>query len=218
MIGPKGLERVVKSLLCIAPDLPFKINFIELNEDLEDLEVGPFVIRAFKVLHRITCYGYTVELRRKGKFQLDKAQALGLPVQYWNPLQKGNIIEYEGKTYTPDMVMGPERKGLKVTYCTDTRPVPVIAKEAAGADLFICEGMYGEREKIDKAKEKRHMTFYEAAKLAKEADPAHMWLTHYSPSLLYPENYMSGVKKIFPRAWAARDGESLELRFEDEEA
>ncbi|MGX8715023.1 MAG: ribonuclease Z [Lachnospiraceae bacterium] len=218
MIGPKGLERVVKSLLCIAPDLPFKINFIELNEDLEDLEVGPFVIRAFKVLHRITCYGYTVELRRKGKFQLDKAQALGLPVQYWNPLQKGNIVEYEGKTYTPDMVMGPERKGLKVTYCTDTRPVPVIAEEAAGADLFICEGMYGEREKIDKAKEKRHMTFYEAAKLAKEADPAHMWLTHYSPSLLYPENYMSGVKKIFPRAWAARDGESLELRFEDEEA
>lgn len=218
MIGPKGLERVVKSLLCIAPDLPFKINFIELNEDVEEMEVGPFVIRAFKVLHRITCYGYTVELRRKGKFQLDKAQALGLPVQYWNPLQKGNIVEYEGKTYTPDMVMGPERKGLKVTYCTDTRPVPVIAREAAGADLFICEGMYGEREKIDKAKEKRHMTFYEAAKLAKEADPAHMWLTHYSPSLLYPENYMSGVKKIFPRAWAARDGESLELRFEDEEA
>ncbi|MBQ4046030.1 MAG: ribonuclease Z [Lachnospiraceae bacterium] len=218
MIGPKGLERVVKSLLCIAPDLPFKINFIELNEDVEELEVGPYVIRAFKVLHRITCYGYTVELRRKGKFQLDKARALGLPVQYWNPLQKGNIVEYEGKTYAPDMVMGPERKGLKVTYCTDTRPVPVIAEEAAGADLFICEGMYGEREKIDKAKEKRHMTFYEAAKLAKEADPAHMWLTHYSPSLLYPENYMSGVKKIFPRAWAARDGESLELRFEDEEA
>jgi len=218
MIGPRGLERVVRSLLCIAPDLPFKINFIELNEDVEELEVGPYVLRAFKVLHRITCYGYTVELRRKGKFQLDKARALGLPVQYWNPLQKGNIIEYEGKTYTPDMVMGPERKGLKVTYCTDTRPVPVIAKEAAGADLFICEGMYGEREKIDKAKEKRHMTFYEAAKLAKEADPAHMWLTHYSPSLLYPENYMSGVKKIFPRAWAARDGESLELRFEDEEA
>ena len=218
MIGPRGLERVVRSLLCIAPDLPFKINFIELNEDVEELEVGPFVIRAFKVLHRITCYGYTVELRRKGKFQLDKARALGLPVQYWNPLQKGNIVEYEGKTYTPDMVMGPERKGLKVTYCTDTRPVPVIAEEAAGADLFICEGMYGEREKIDKAKEKRHMTFYEAAKLAKEADPAHMWLTHYSPSLLYPENYMSGVKKIFPRAWAARDGESLELRFEDEEA
>ena len=218
MIGPRGLERVVRSLLCIAPDLPFKINFIELNEDVEELEVGPYILRAFKVLHRITCYGYTVELRRKGKFQLDKARALGLPVQYWNPLQKGNIIEYEGKTYTPDMVMGPERKGLKVTYCTDTRPVPVIAKEAAGADLFICEGMYGEREKIDKAKEKRHMTFYEAAKLAKEADPAHMWLTHYSPSLLYPENYMSGVKKIFPRAWAARDGESLELRFEDEEA
>jgi ribonuclease Z len=120
-------------------------------------------------------------------------------------------------TYTPDMVMGPARKGLKVTYSTDTRPVPVIAEMAAGADLFICEGMYGEPDKLDKAKEHKHMTFYEAAELARQADCKEMWLTHYSPSLQRPEQYIDAVRQIFPRSYTAKDGRSVELHFEEEQ-
>lgn len=218
MIGPKGLERVVNALRTIAPELPFPILFHELSEKTEDIQAGPYEIRAFRVNHNVVCYGYSIKLSRAGRFQVEKAKELGLPVQYWNPLQKGMTVEYEGRTYTPDQVLGAPRKGLKVTYCTDTRPVSIIAQEAQEADLFICEGMYGEREKLEKAREHKHMTFYEAANLAREANPARMWLTHYSPSLIYPENYMPAVRKIFPGAWAARDGESLELRFEEEEA
>ena len=114
------------------------------------------------------------------------------------------------------MVLGADRRGLKVTYCTDTRPVPAIAQHAKDADLFICEGMYGEKEKAAKAREYKHMTFYEAANLAKEAQPSQMWLTHYSPSLTRPEEYMEEVKQIFPRAKAARDGWTVELEFDEE--
>ena len=71
--------------------------------------------------------------------------------------------------YTPEMVLGPARRGLKVTYCTDTRPVPVIAEYAADSDLFICEGMYGEDGK--KPRQEKHMTFYGAAKLARGSQP-----------------------------------------------
>ena len=35
--------------------------------------------------------------------------------------------------------------------------------------MFICEGMYGEQDKEQKAKAYKHMTFQEAATLAKEA-------------------------------------------------
>ena len=112
--------------------------------------------------------------------------------------------------------MGAERKGLKVTYCTDTRPVPAIAEAARGADLFICEGMYGEKEKESKAREYKHMTFYEAARLAREAEVGELWLTHYSPSLSWPEEYMDAVREIFPNACAAKDGKMAELKFEGE--
>ena len=113
------------------------------------------------------------------------------------------------------MVLGEPRKGIKVTYCTDTRPTESIVKGAAGADLFICEGMYGEPEKLQKAKEYKHMTFYEAAELAKRAAVKEMWLTHYSPSLIHPEEYMREVRKIFPNAVAAKDGRSVDLMFEE---
>ncbi|MCI8674936.1 MAG: ribonuclease Z [Lachnospiraceae bacterium] len=215
MVGPKGLERVVTALRTIAPELPFPIVFRELAEKQEEIGCGPFRLRAFRVNHNIPCYGYSLSIDRAGKFNLEKAEALGLPRQLWNPLQKGSDVEYEGKVYTPDMVMGEPRKGLKVTYCTDTRPMPVIAQEAQESDLFICEGMYGEKEKEAKAREYKHMTMYEAANLAREARVKELWLTHYSPSLAYPENYMGGVRKIFPDAVAAKDGQMKELKFED---
>jgi hypothetical protein len=91
-----------------------------------------------------------------------------------------------------------------------------IVKHAAGSDLFICEGMYGEPEKKDKAKEHKHMTFLEAADMAKRAQVKKMWLTHYSPSLVHPEEFMGGVRKIFPDSFAAKDGWTQDLAFEEE--
>ena len=217
LVGPKGLERVVNALRVIAPELPFPIEFIELTKAEEKLEINCYHIKAFRVNHNVTCYGYSIEIKRAGKFNLEKAQSLNIPKNYWNRLQKGETITDGDTVYTPDMVMGAPRKGIKLVYCTDTRPTESIARNAKGADLFICEGMYGEKDKQVKAVTNKHMTFYEAARLAKEADVKEMWLTHYSPSLTRPEEYMDEVRKIFPRAVAGKDRKSVELDFEDEE-
>ena len=165
----------------------------------------------------MTCYGYAVTIPRTGRFDVERARAQEIPQKYWNRLQKGQTVEDEGRILTPDMVLGPRRRGIKVAYCTDTRPVPVIAEYAKDADLMICEGMYGEKDKAAKAREYKHMTFYEAARLAKEAGPREMWLTHYSPSLIRPDDFMEEVRAIFPAAKAARDGWSRELGFEEDE-
>lgn len=216
MIGPKGLERVVNSLRVIAPELPFPIVFKEITQDEERFQFEGFHIDAFKVFHNVICYGYRISVERNGKFQVDRAKEQNIPVACWNRLQHGESVEYEGSFYTPDMVMGENRRGISVTYCTDTRPTSLIEKYAADADLLILEGMYGEREKLAKAREHRHMMFEEAATIAAKADPRELWLTHYSPSLTRPEEYMRDVKKIFPRAHAARDGKTVELCFEEE--
>lgn len=216
MIGPKGLSRVVSSLRVIAPELPFEIRFKELTEAEESIQFDGFHIDAFRVNHNVVCYGYSLVIERKGRFMVEKAKELNIPVNCWNRLQHGETVETPEGTYTPDMVMGEERKGIKVTYCTDTRPTPAICGHSKGADLLILEGMYGEPEKKAKAREYKHMTFYEAARIAAEAEPKLMWLTHYSPSLTRPEEYMKEVKRIFPRAYAAKDGQTVELDFEEQ--
>lgn len=217
MIGPKGLERVVNALRVIAPELPFEINFIELSGLSEEIRINGYVIQAFKVNHNVTCYGYNVIIERGGRFYVEKASENQVPQMYWNRLQKGETIQAGEITYTPDMVLGPPRKGIKLTYCTDTRPVTAISEHAREADLFICEGMYGEKEKEDKAKDHKHMTFYEAASLAKTAQVKEMWLTHYSPSLVKPEEFMEATRAIFPNSKAGKDRKSITLEFNPDE-
>ena len=179
LIGPKGLERVVGALRTIAPELPFELRFVELTENRERMQMGPYVIDAYRVNHNVLCYGYSITIPRTGRFDVERARSEEIPQKFWSRLQKGEEIEHEGR-------------------------------------LLICEGMYGEKEKAAKAREYKHMTFYEAAALAKQANPKQMWLTHYSPSLTKPEEYMEEVRTIFPRAKAARDGWTAELEFDED--
>lgn len=216
IIGPKGVKRVCDCLRVIAPELPFDINYMEIEEDEQTFCFPGYRIEAFKLKHRVTCYGYSLVIDRAGKFDLERAKALPIPVQMWGKLQSGQTVEFEGNVYTPEMVMGADRKGLKVTYCTDTRPLPIIAEKASGADLFICEGMYGDKEKQQDAEQKRHMMFHEAAELGAIAQPERMWLTHYSPSLLRPWEYMDELHKIFDRVETGKDLKSITLKFEED--
>lgn len=215
LIGPKGLSRVVSSLRVIAPELPYELKCIEINNPQEHFSINGYEIDAFKVNHTVTCYGYSISIPRIGKFDAKKAMELGIPQQMWNKLQHGQSVTVGDKTFYSDMVMGEARKGLKVTYTTDSRPVDSIVNNAKGSDLFICEGMYGENDKECKAKENRHMTFEEAARMAKAAEVERMWLTHFSPSLVRPGDYIDRARRIFPAAELGSDGKSVDLMFRD---
>ena len=182
----------------------------------QTFELNGYRLKAFRVNHNVLCYGYNIVVERAGRFQLEMALEKGIPKMYWSKLQKGEIIETPEATYTPDMVLGPPRKGIKLTYCTDTRPTDGIVKNAAEADLFICEGMYGEPDKKEKAREHKHMTFLEAADMAKRANASQLWLTHFSPSLVRPDDFIDGVRKIFPNAQVGKDGKSVDLMFEED--
>ena len=216
LIGPKGLSRVVSAMRVIAPELPFEVICREITETEETFQFEGFHIDAFRVNHNVICYGYSVVVERIGKFNVEEAKRNQIPVKCWNRLQHGETVEEDGKTYTPQMVMGEARRGIKVTYSTDTRPTDSIVAHAEESDLLILEGMYGEPDKQAKAKEYKHMTFMEAAAIAAKVQPGEMWLTHYSPSLTRPEEYMRGVRNVFARAIAATDGQTIELDFEED--
>ena len=216
IVGPKGIERVVKALRIIAPELPFELKFVEIENTDEPLELFGYYLKPFKLNHGIECYGYSQIIKRAGRFMPEKAAENDVPMKAWSRLQKGMVVEEDGRVFTPDMILGPERKGIKLTYCTDTRPTKSIAENAAGSDLFICEGMYGEPGSEEKARAHRHMTYAEAATIAKNAGAREMWLTHFSPSLVRPKEYAQTAKSIFPNTVIPKDGFKKTLRFEED--
>ena len=87
MIGPKGLARVVNSLRVIAPELPFEIRYLEITEPEQEFLLNGYRLKAFRVNHRVTCYGYSVMLDRSGRFDAERAKAADIPLKFWNPLQ-----------------------------------------------------------------------------------------------------------------------------------
>ena len=206
IIGPVGLIHIVQCLCIIAPQLPFDIDFVELPADgLIETQIGEYYISALPVNHGCPCFAYTIAAKRAGKFDADAAAKLGLPVQMWSKLQKGMDVEFGDKIYTPDMVMGNERKGIKVAYCTDSRPTKQLPVFIRNADLFICEGLHGDPTWAQKVRKSKHMMYAEAAQLALDGNVKKMWLTHYSPSVINPKEHLKQARDIFPNTYAGYD-------------
>ena len=215
--GPKGLEELLDGVVKIAKYVPFQIMYKEYSNDIEDIDLGDMKIKAFKVQHSVPCYGYQVGIDRGRKFDPEKARSLNLPIKYWSLLQRGEEVEWEGNIYRPDQVLLEERKGIKFVYVTDTRPVDSILEMSKEADLLIAEGMYGDKEKEENAIKNKHMMMQEAASLAKEAMAKELWLTHYSPSVVNPNDYKEELREIFENIVISKDGQSKTINFIDKE-
>jgi len=214
LFGPRGLEDVVRGLTVIAPDLPFDLCMCELPESPGTQRIGDVIFQSMPAEHRMSCLAYSLVIERAGIFKAQTAQALGIPTAFWNRLQKGETVRYDGKCFEPGMVLGEPRRGIKVTYCTDTRPTSQLVQLSRESDLFVCEGIYGEDEKRAGAIEKKHMIFSEAAELARESRSRELWLTHYSPALKDPLDYIQTAKAIFPNAYTGFDGMTKSFHFD----
>lgn len=217
IIGPKGLGEVLKGVMMIARYVPFEIRYMEFEAKEEQFDIGQMHFTAFALKHSVTCYGFEVTVNRTRRFDPQKAQQNDIPKRLWGILQKGQTVEHEGRTLSPEMVLGDERKGLKLVYATDTRPCEAIREHAKDADLFIGEGMYGDEEGSEKARHNKHMTMQESAQIARDANVKEHWFTHYSPSVRDPFDYEEEIHAICANTVIAKDGQRADLAFEHEE-
>ena len=208
IIGPKGLQTVVSALMIIAPALPYQVKLIELNNGEEgDLEDDDIVIAYLPLEHAMPCFGYRVSLKRKPIFNPEKAEQLGIPRKLYKTLHTGQqVLLDDGRRIEPDMVLDGERTPISVCFITDTVPKDTMADFARGADLLICEGMYGDDTMHDKMEEKGHMVFSDSARVARQAGVKALWLTHFSPAMKDPETYIDNARTIYKNTTIGFDG------------
>lgn len=213
--GPTGVEHIVDSLRVIAPELPFDIAF----EPIDPASPHPFEAAGLRVLpfpldHAgMPCLGYRLTLPRPGRFLPERARENGVPLRVWNALQRQPEVTLDGATYTREMAMTPPRRGITVTYATDTRPTAALVEAARDCDLLICEAMFGTDEKLPRAQKSGHMLMSEAAAVAAQAGARRLWLTHYSPAMPDPSIGLDAARAIFPAAEPGFDGLCCDLPF-----
>jgi ribonuclease Z len=169
-----------------------RTKFSEIGLELESVGVD----------HSIKCVAYSITLNRKPVFNPEKAKELGVPLEYWKILHRGESIG----GFTTEDVIDDVRKPLKFTYCTDSRPSYAITDLAYKSDLFVCEGLYGITDDKADVHRKGHMVFAEAAHIARDAEVGELWLTHYSPAMQNPKEFEYIAKRIFNNSKVCRDG------------
>lgn len=216
IFGPSGTRAAVNGLRVIVPSLPFAVEVIEIEGESEHRLPGGLVMRALPVVHRIPCLAYAFVRPRAPRFEAERAQELGVPVELWSRLQRGESVEVGGRVVDPEAVLGPPRRGVKVAFVTDTRPTPELPDFVRDADLLVCEGMYGDPAELPRAVERGHMVFHEAAKLAADAGVRNLWLTHFSPALQDPENWLPLARNVFPTAELGQPHRTVTLRYPDD--
>jgi len=224
IIGPPKIREFVELSRKV---LDMYINYEIVVREIEDISFSQVVfegegyrIRSFPLRHTKPCVGYTLEESpRPGVFHPEKALELGVPRgPLWSRLQDGELVILEGgKQVSPEDVLGPPRKGRKVSFVTDTTYASHIAREIAGSDLFICEGMFAQ-DLEESAREKKHLTAVQAATIAKEAGGVKkMGLLHYSPRYTERElkQLLREAREVFPDTFLCRDGQVLPIPYED---
>ncbi len=229
IIGPEGITEVVNGLRVIAKFLPYEINIIE-NPEVVDFHVnkdgvyvktevlrknqgeivelenkGHLVINTMEVEHSTNCLGYSFYFKRERKFNVESALDNDVPKVLWSKLQKSDSVVFEDREYTSDMVLGSERRGIKVTLVTDSRPTTRIPNFIKHSDLFICEGTYGDDADMEKAIKNKHMTFREAATMAKAGEVKELLLTHFSPAMTQPNEFIDNAKNEFSNTTLGED-------------
>lgn len=205
LFGPPGLRQLVACLAGFVPALPYPLVLTELPVDAPaKFTVGEVEISSLPADHRVPCLSYRFDVHRAGRFDAGRARELGVPQPLWHRLQHGETVAVEGRPVAPGAVMGPPRRGIRVGYCTDTRPTPALPGFMAECDLLICEGLYADDALAQQAHDRGHMVFSQAAGIAAQSRSRELWLTHFSPALEDPEAGLPAARRLFPATQAGR--------------
>jgi ribonuclease Z len=213
--GPPGLRDLFDVLRRIVGNLSYPLEVVEVRAG-EALDRDGYKLLVFPVSHGVSAVGYAlVEAARPGRFDVETADALGVPPgRERGVLQHGESVTLpDGRTITPDTVLGPARAGRTVVYPGDTAPSEIVQALAEGADLLIHEATFGADE-AERAAETSHSTAAQAAELAREASVRLLALTHISPRYFGPE-LVREAREIFPGTVAPRDFDVIQLPFEE---
>jgi ribonuclease Z len=216
--GRSTLDRVHDLLYGVVlrgaqPPMPLKLSEIKPGTFFE---ADDFTISAFPVYHRgPDCLGYVFEGKARRPFLPQKADELGVP---FGPQRKdlvaGNEITLpDGRRITPDEVLGPLQKGLKLVVVGDSGKTDNLLEVCRDADALVIESTYLDEE-TQMAAEFSHLTARQGAELAIKAGVKKLILTHISRR--YREkDVLKEAQAIFPNTSVARDFDMFQIKREE---
>jgi ribonuclease Z len=208
LYAPEQLWHLINWQLDVAATtLPFKIQFHPLvNEGI--IAEGPkFKVDAFKVFHRIECWGFKFrQVKAPRKVNPLKARENKIPEHFFDHLKRGeDYTRPDGSIVKNEWVTDAAPKPLSYAYSADTAFNRSVAEKVKEVDLLYHEATYL-KDLEDRAIARFHCTSTQAATIAQEANAGKLLLGHFSSKYEKLDAFLEEAKEIFPNTELALEG------------
>jgi ribonuclease Z len=215
--GPQGTGHFVGTIKDLGY---FRARYEILLSELDvgdTVDLGDFTMTACPADHNVPTLAYRLdESERPGKFDKARAVELGVPEgPMFGKLQRHESVEANGRTVTPDMVLGPPRPGRKIVFSGDTKPCDGLVESAKDCDVLLHDATFADEEEAE-AGEFGHSTARQAARVARDAGALTLFLTHFSPRYEdEEERLLEQAREVFPNSRLAGDMEEFVVAFRE---
>ncbi|NEO82860.1 MAG: ribonuclease Z [Spirulina sp. SIO3F2] len=212
LYGPGGLKDYIDACSRYSyMDIARRITVHRISTGIV-YEDDQFCVSCAKLTHRVPAYGYRiVEKDRPGRFQLEQAQALGIPPgPIYGQLKQGKTVTLDdGRTIRGTELCGKPEVGRKWSYCTDTVFCDAAVELAQSVDVLIHEATFAHQD-AQMAFDRLHSTSTMAAQVAQLAQVQTLLMTHFSPryapgNAIQLEDLLAEAQAIFPNTKLAHD-------------
>ncbi|MDP7974851.1 MAG: ribonuclease Z [Thermoprotei archaeon] len=215
--GPREVKGFVEFVLDATRSGQDALGWTSFREIGQPFSVGEMSIRPFRVKHRIPSFGLVFqENQRPGRFLVEEALKLGVPRgPLWGKLQRGQAISLEGHVITPQQVLGPARKGAKLTFTGDAAPSEELVANARESDCLIHDAAFppGDEEEAHRF---GHSTWKDAINSAKEACVKKLVLYNFGGKTVSQlDELLAFAESQFPGVVLAKDMMELEVSVDD---
>ncbi len=202
--GPKGIEKFFNNIMNSAYyGNGVKVKLIEIKSGII-INEKKFKIQAIQLDHSVQSFGFAfiendkrkINIEYLKKFELTQHPILG-------DLQRGKDIVWNKKKITAKKATYLV-KGKKISFIWDTGYCENAVKLAKDSDLLVSESTFSIQEK-EKAKQYKHLTSEDAAKIAKKSKSKKLILTHFSQRYKETTELKKEAQKIFKEVECAED-------------
>jgi len=208
LYAPPQLQQLINWQLDVASTtLPFKINFHALNGDGVIASGSKFKVEAFKVFHRIECWGFKFQqVRAPRKVNPLKARENKIPEYFFDHLKRGEDYQrQDGTVIKNEWVTDAAAKPLSYAFAADTAFNRIVAEKVHEVDMLYHEATYL-KDLEDRAIARFHCTSTQAALIAQEANAGKLLLGHFSSKYEKLDPFLEEAKEIFPNTELALEG------------
>ncbi|MCL4331954.1 MAG: ribonuclease Z [Candidatus Thermoplasmatota archaeon] len=204
IFGPIRAREVLTNALSVGYyTLSFPIYVHEVKPG-DSIDLGLFRVSTLKTDHPVPALSYSIEEPDAVRIDRKKVDEIGVPDRLIETIRSVGYATQDGTTYTLDQISGGLKRGRKIVYSGDTRPMKEMVDFCRGSDVLIHETSTDSSYE-PKVNEFGHTSSRQAAEIARDAAVKRFYLYHYSPRITDVRVLEKEARTIFPESYASRE-------------